>query len=162
MHKVIQAVIRNTSSERVFVENILRKIKEFNERDRATCLSVFDEIVNKNNEYEGFSIYFENKMTGFIFFTQNSLGLNVFELLWIVVDPDYQGLGFGDLLMNKFLEEVKKRNARLVVLHTSEHYLKAKSLYKKYGFNCEGIIKDFYSPGDSKEIWVFKIIINNF
>ncbi|MEO0231336.1 MAG: hypothetical protein ABIM29_02220, partial [candidate division WOR-3 bacterium] len=65
MHKVIQAIIKNTSSsERVFVENILRKIKEFNERDRATCLSVFDEIVNRNNEYEGFSIYFENKMTG--------------------------------------------------------------------------------------------------
>lgn len=157
MHKVIEADIKNTSQgERIFVENILKKIKEFNERDIATCLSVFDEII-KRNEYEGFSIYFENKMVGFIFFTKNSLSLNVFELLWIVVDPDYQGLGLGDILMKKFLEEVKKREARLVVLHTSEHYLKAKSLYKKYGFNCEGIIKDFYSPGDSKEIWVLRL-----
>ncbi len=157
MHKVIEVQVKNTlEEERVFVENILKKIKEFNERDISTCLSVFDEII-KRNEYEGFSIYLENKMVGFLFFSKNSLALDVFELLWIAIDPDYQSLGLGDILMKKFLEEVKKRNARLVVLHTSEHYLKAKNLYKKYGFNCEGIIKDFYSLGDSKEIWVLRL-----
>jgi ribosomal protein S18 acetylase RimI-like enzyme len=155
MHKIFLPLIKKIENEDALsIEVILRKIEEFNERDISTCLYVFEGI--KKGEYEGFSAYVENKLIGFIFFSKNSLGKDVYELLWIVVDPDYQRFGVGSLLMEKFLEEMKKRGARLIILHTSEHYLKAKKLYEKYNFKCEGKIKDFYSVGDSKEIWVLR------
>jgi ribosomal protein S18 acetylase RimI-like enzyme len=155
MHKIFLPLIKKIENEDASsIEVILRKIEEFNERDISTCLYVFEGI--KKGEYEGFSAYVENKLIGFIFFSKNSLGKDVYELLWIVVDPDYQRFGIGSLLMEKFLEEMKKRGARLIILHTSEHYLKAKKLYEKYNFKCEGKIKDFYSVGDSKEIWVLR------
>ncbi|MEM4647932.1 MAG: GNAT family N-acetyltransferase [Candidatus Pacearchaeota archaeon] len=156
MGELVTTVIKASSfQERDKALEILKKIKEFNDRDILTCLYVFDNI--GNGEYEGFSAYANDKLVGFILFTKNSLALDVFELLWIVVDPDWQGNGIGSLLMEKFLEEMKIRNARIIILHTSEHYLKAKSLYKKYNFNCEAVIKDFYDIGDSKEIWVLRL-----
>lgn len=145
----------NPQTDRESVINILKKIKEFNERDIETCLYVFDGILK--GEYEGIFVYLNEKLVGFLFFVKNSLTLDVFELLWIVVDPDFHRNGLGSMLMNNFLEEIKKRNARLVILHTSEHYSKAKILYTRFGFKCEAIIKDFYAPGDSKEIWILRL-----
>jgi ribosomal protein S18 acetylase RimI-like enzyme len=136
------------------VKEILDGIEEFNEKDVKTCLEVVSKI---GIEYEGMIACVNEKIAGFLLFTENTLAHNVFELLWIVVAKEFQKNGIGSALMEKFIEEVKKRDGRLIILHTSEHYLKAKRLYEKFGFRCEGIIRDFYNIGDSKEIWVLRL-----
>ncbi|MEN3044610.1 MAG: GNAT family N-acetyltransferase [Candidatus Hydrothermales bacterium] len=143
------------NGHRRFVEEIVNKTEEFLERDRKTCLYVFDGI--ERGEYEGLGIFEDERLIGFIFFSENLLADSVIELLWIAVDPEFYGKGVAQILWEEFFREVKVRNARLIVLETQARHKRARSFYRKMGFEREAEIKDFYAEGESKEIWVKRI-----
>lgn len=141
-----------SKKEREQAEKIVLNTLEFNERDKRTCLYVFDGI--EKGEYEGLGIFEKEKLLGFILFSENSLSENVFELLWIVIDPQFYGSGVAEILFNEFLKEVIRRRGRMIILETSERHKRARRFYEKMGFKLEAVIKDFYSPSENKEIWV--------
>ncbi len=153
MSVVIDLKIRKISEKDIiFAEEIISKIKEFNEKDRRVCLDVFRQI--EKDEYEGIGVFNGDKFLGFILFSENSLSEGVIDLLWIVVDPEFQGTGLAEVLFIEFSNEIRRRNARVIVLETSERHARARGFYRKMGFEKEAEIKDFYRTGESKEIWV--------
>ncbi|MDT7830373.1 GNAT family N-acetyltransferase [Pricia sp. S334] len=52
----------------------------------------------------------------------------------VVVDTEHRGKGIGRKLMEKLLEEAKKRNLNSVLLFSGHHRKAAISLYKSLGF----------------------------
>ncbi|MEO0255358.1 MAG: GNAT family N-acetyltransferase [candidate division WOR-3 bacterium] len=135
--------------------DILNRTPDFNEKDKKTCLYVFDGI--ERGEYEGIGIFENGNLLGFILFSENFLADSVMELLWIVVDPNFYGQGIAEILFQEFLNEVNRRKIRMIVLETQEKHKRARRFYEKMGFKKEAEIKDFYRVGESKEIWVKRL-----
>lgn len=65
------------------------------------------------------------------------------EILQFAVDPDYQGQGFGSLLMDYALENLNIMDLFLEVSDSNEI---ARKFYKKYDFQLMRIRKNYYGP----------------
>lgn len=65
------------------------------------------------------------------------------EILQFAVDPDYQGQGFGSLLMDYALENLNIMDLFLEVADSNEI---ARKFYKKYDFQLMRIRKNYYGP----------------
>lgn len=81
-----------------------------------------------------------------------------FDLYWIAIHNDYQGLGLGKRLLYKTEYIIKNQGGRHIYIETSsrESYKRTRTFYRNCGYEREAILRDFYAPGDSKEIYVKK------
>lgn len=78
------------------------------------------------------------------------------NILMIAVHPDHQHSGNGSALVSYLESILRERNARLVLVETSglEEYEQARSFYRKIGFTEEARIREFYSTGEDKIVFV--------
>ncbi len=85
-----------------------------------------------------------------------------FDLYWIAVSPEHQGEGLGKKLLEFTEEAVIKSGGRMLIIETSskEKYLPTQNFYLRNGYPVEARIKDFYSAGDDRLIYV-KRFTNN-
>ena len=67
----------------------------------------------------------------------------------IAVDPAYRNQGIGKAVLGSLIEEAERRKLTGVTLEVRESNIEAINLYKKFGFICAGIRKDYYH--DTKE-----------
>ncbi len=72
-------------------------------------------------------------------------------LLDICLAPEFQGLGYGRLLLNAVIERALSSDAVVIMLEVRESNLAARSLYQKLGFIETGRRKGYYSTQDGKE-----------
>ena len=93
---------------------------------------------------------------GFTCYGEATLADRVYDLYWILVDPDHRGRGVGAGLLAATMEILKGLGARLVVAETSggEAYYPARALYMKSGFMEEARVKGYYRPGDDLVLFV--------
>ncbi len=93
---------------------------------------------------------------GFACYGEATLADRVYDLYWILVDPDHRGSGVGGGLLARTMEILKGLGARLVVAETSggEGYSPARALYAKSGFTEEARVKGYYKPGDDLVVFV--------
>lgn len=97
-----------------------------------------EEITNKNTHF--WILELEGLIVGF-------LAIKVIadegEILQFAVDPDYQGQGFGSLLIDYALENLNIMDLFLEVADSNEI---ARKFYKKYDFQLMRIRKNYYGP----------------
>ena len=67
----------------------------------------------------------------------------------IAVTEEYRGCGIGELLLMGTMELAVARRCRIVTLEVRVSNVPAQNLYKKYGFRCVGLRKQYYS--DNRE-----------
>jgi ribosomal protein S18 acetylase RimI-like enzyme len=77
--------------------------------------------------------------------------LHVYQM-W--VDPDYRGLGIGELLLDQVVKWSGSNNTNLVVLSVTDTNVAAKTLYLSYGFQETG---DFEPLREGSDIMVNKL-----
>ncbi len=79
-----------------------------------------------------------------------------FDLYWIAVEAQWRGLGLGRELLSHTERRVKALGGRRVYVETSSRrqYLPTRAFYLGCGYHEEAILKDFYSPGDDKVIYI--------
>lgn len=66
------------------------------------------------------------------------------HLLNVCIHPDYQGNGFGRILVEHMLAVARSRRAERVYLEVRPSNLVAYKLYEDLGFNEIGVRKDYY------------------
>lgn len=66
------------------------------------------------------------------------------ELLRIAILPEFKGRGLSKKLMDQMVEFSRKKNVHTIYLEVRESNIKARNLYKSYGFSEEGIRKNYY------------------
>ena len=97
-----------------------------------------EEITNKNTHF--WILELEGLIVGF-------LAIKVIadegEILQFAVYPDYQGQGFGSLLLDYALENLNIMDLFLEVADSNEI---ARKFYKKYDFQLMRIRKNYYGP----------------
>jgi ribosomal protein S18 acetylase RimI-like enzyme len=79
-----------------------------------------------------------------------------FDLYWIAIHRDCQGLGLGRVLMKETENRIRKAEGRRVYAETSgrPQYEPTRAFYECLGFFPEARLKDFYAPGDDKVFYV--------
>ncbi len=82
-----------------------------------------------------------------------------FDLFWIATHNDFRGEGIGKLLLEETHRSIKELGGRYVIAETSmqDKYLPTRLFYEKNNYDNEGVIRDFYKPGDSKVIYVKRL-----
>lgn len=83
------------------------------------------------------------------------------NLQLIAVHPDYQGQGHGGELLRYVEETLKARGGRMLLVETLASFDLAQSFYKKYGYEEEARIRDFYAASEDKVVFR-KILTGNF
>lgn len=77
-------------------------------------------------------------------FLNGTAVLDEAELLNIAVMEEYRGMGAGGALIGEFLHILSDKNVGTVYLEVRESNAEAISLYKKYGFEQNGMRRNYY------------------
>jgi ribosomal protein S18 acetylase RimI-like enzyme len=78
-----------------------------------------------------------------------------YDLYWIAVAETMRGRGLGKILLQKTEALIRNTGGRQIYADTSSRsqYLPTQRFYERCGYITEALLKDFYSPGDSKIIY---------
>ena len=78
------------------------------------------------------------------------------DLYWIATDPAVQGQGAGRELLAHVEREVAAAGGRMLLIETSsrDDYGKTQHFYEKCGYTIEVRLRDYYTPGDDKLVYV--------
>ncbi len=79
-----------------------------------------------------------------------------YDLYWIAVLEDMCGQGLGKLLMAKTEKLIRAIGGRQIYVETSsrDQYQPTHNFYESCGYHQEAFLKNFYSEGDGKIIYV--------
>lgn len=94
-------------------------------------------------------------MVGFTCYGPIPGTIDGFDLYWIAVDPESQGLGIGHQLLTYTEQKIAQMGGKRLYAETSstDLYTPTRSFYEKRGFLLEGRLADYYAPGDDKMLY---------
>lgn len=104
-------------------------------------------------EYIPFAIYDNEELVGFIMFAYEE---NTTDMYWIngfLIDGKFQGNGFGRAALHEIVKWIHTRFSECSEIRLTVHQdnLRAKNLYKNFGFKPNG---DIYSE---EEVWFYTL-----
>lgn len=99
----------------------------------------------------------ENEIHGYVgmWITDN------LEIINLYVDEEYQGMGFGSIIMDFVIDICEQSNIQNLSLEVRSSNIKAINLYKKYGLKESHIRKNYY-VNDNKETEDAIVMIRTF
>ncbi len=74
------------------------------------------------------------------------------ELMRIAVKNEYRGMGYASLMMERMLCLAETKNVSIIRLEVRESNKAAIALYKKFGFENEGVRRNYYQCPDEDAI----------
>lgn len=96
------------------------------------------------NPNETIYVYKENNIIkGFI---QIQNGLDIIDLLNIIVKPEYQNQGIGSVLLKYIIDN---KQSKKIMLEVRSKNINAIKLYQKYDFKILNIRKNYYKDDDA-------------
>ncbi len=134
------------------IEKILQKIPTFTKIEVDVAMELVN-IAAGNSQQADYNIFVyehNGKVVGYHCTGKRPLTDAVYDLYWIVADPDSEIKGVGKSLLEHAENFVKGNNGRWFLAETSskESYLKTRNFYLRNNFTIVAQINDFYSVGD--------------
>ncbi len=134
------------------IEKILNKIPTFTEEEVNVAMELLN-ISVINTEQTDYHIYvyeYEGKILGYHCTGRRPLTDAVYDLYWIVADPDSPVKGIGKSLLEHAENFVNENNGRWFLAETSskESYTRTRNFYLRNNFSIVAQINDFYKVGD--------------
>ncbi|MGA1867327.1 MAG: GNAT family N-acetyltransferase [bacterium] len=82
-----------------------------------------------------------------------------FDLYWVAVDKKFHRAGAGRKLLSHTEKLIATKGGRRIYIETSSRdvYEVARQFYIHLGYKEEAVVRDFYSPGDDKIIYIKEI-----
>ena len=96
------------------------------------------------NPNETIYIYKENNINKGFIHIQN--GLDIIDLLNIIVKPEYQNQGIGSVLLKYIIDNKQDKK---IMLEVRSKNINAIKLYQKYNFKIINIRKNYYKDDDA-------------
>lgn len=133
--------------------DIINRINNFTEEEKNVAIELIDEALSKP-EQDYYNIYvFENNnvVEGYYCIGKRALTDGVYDLYWIVVNPEHQNKGIGKKLLMHAENFVKDKNGRWILAETSskESYFATRNFYLRNNYSIIAEIKDFYKINDN-------------
>lgn len=100
--------------------------------------------IEKLNPNETIYIYKENNINKGFIHIQN--GLDIIDLLNIIVKPEFQNQGIGSILLKYIIDNKQDKK---IMLEVRSKNINAIKLYQKYDFKIINIRKNYYKNDDA-------------
>jgi aminoglycoside 6'-N-acetyltransferase I len=145
------------------IESILGKINNFGKDEVGVAMELVNAAASDplQSDYNIFVYNEGEKLVGYHCTGKRPLTDAVYDLYWIVTDPDHENKGVGKSLLTHAEQFVKELNGRWLLIETSskECYEGARNFYLRNKYSIISEIHDFYAPGDM--LIVFGKYFNN-
>jgi len=143
--------------DRETVRRLVHATGFFSEEEEEIAVELVEERLERG-EASGYLFLFAEeggRLLGYTCFGPIPGSCHSYDLYWIAVDPDQQGMGLGKGIMAATERIMARRGARRVYADTSSRpqYEPTRAFYLSCGYNQEALLADFYAPGDGKVIF---------
>ena len=154
---------RLKSDDTGIIEDTLKKIPLFKKEDIKVAMELVN-ITASNPLQTDYNVFvYENDGTvlGYHCTGKRPLTDAVYDLYWIVTDPDHGKQRIGKSLLEHAEDFVLQNNGRWLLIETSskESYNATRNFYMRNNYSIISEINDFYSKGES--LLVFGKYFNN-
>lgn len=146
------------SEDRKNIEEILRSSGFFYEFEIETALEIADETLEKGTERSGY--YWlratdEDGVIAFANYGKNAFSTHSWDLYWIAVHQNSRNKKLGTVMLKAIEDDVRKLGGKILWIETSGRplYASTEGFYRKNGYQLAASLKDFYGPGDPKQIY---------
>ncbi|MTC14243.1 ribosomal protein S18-alanine N-acetyltransferase [Providencia alcalifaciens] len=103
---------------------------------------------NQGEKYHNLKISFNNQIVGYAI---TQYVLDEATLFNIAIHPDFQGHGYGRLLLERLINDLVSRGISTLWLEVRESNASAIHLYDKLGFQQATVRKDYYPTKNGRE-----------
>ncbi|OGU27634.1 MAG: GNAT family N-acetyltransferase [Ignavibacteria bacterium GWA2_35_9] len=143
--------VRQSDVEKI--EKILKKIPQFTVIEIEIAMELVNIAVNNKTQTDYNVFVFEQyeNVLGYHCTGKRPLTDAVYDMYWIVADPESQIKGVGTKLVEHAELFVTEKGARWLLAETSsrESYTRTRNFYLRNNFSIVAEINDFYSAGDN-------------
>jgi GNAT superfamily N-acetyltransferase len=147
-----------TGKDRKKIEEILRSTDFFYEFEINTALEIADETISLGMDGSGYywlKAEDEDGLVAFSNYGKNEFSTHSWELYWIAVHNNSRHKKLGSALLKASEDDVRKRGGKILWIETAGRplYVPTEGFYKHNGYELQASLKDFYGPGDPKQIY---------
>ena len=140
------------------IEEILESTGYFYDFEIRTALEIADQTIAEGMEGSGYfwlKVTDEDKVLAFATYGKNEFSTHSWELYWIAVHQDHRNRKLGKGLLKAIEDDIRKKGGKIIWIETSGRplYLPTESFYIRNGYELQASLKDFYGPGDPKQIY---------
>jgi ribosomal protein S18 acetylase RimI-like enzyme len=145
--------------------NDVRALVEATGFFRPGEIEVAEELVREHlsrGEASGYYFAFlqrDGRLAGYVCYGPIAVTEGSWDLYWIVVHPDFQRQGMGQMLLEEAERLIAKGSGRQIYIETSSQplYQPTQAFYHRCGYQLEATLKEFYAPGDDKLVFVKRL-----
>ena len=140
------------------IRNIVRSSEFFSTEEVEMAVELLQENLSKGESsgYYFLLVEMNERVVGYSCYGPIPCTKESYDLYWIAVLHEFRGRGIGRDLLALTEEKIGKMGGKRIYLDTSsrDQYEPTRSFYRAGGYEEEANLKDFYSPGDDKLIYV--------
>jgi GNAT superfamily N-acetyltransferase len=140
------------------LEEILRSTGFFYDFEIRTALEIAEATIEEGMEKSGYywlKIADGKKIIAFANYGKNAFSTHSWDLYWIAVHQDSRNMKLGSVLMKAIEDNVRNAGGKILWIETSGRplYASTEIFYRRNGYELQASLKDFYGPGDPKQIY---------
>jgi len=152
---------RIISSDLGSIQEIIDTNPNFSPEEAKIAIELAQESLLKGDQsgYHFLLVEQGEKLIGYACFGRIPCTGSSFDLYWIAIHKEFQGLGLGKRLLKRVESLIVKMGGNRIYIETSSRntYEIARRFYRHCGYLEAAVLKDFYSEGDDKVIFVKQI-----
>lgn len=118
---------------------------------------VLDDYHYANHEYGHCAVTYEDegKIVGFAYYAPAAMTDRTWYLYWIAIARNLQAKGYGGALLRYAVEEMRRRQGRILLIETSSLplYEPTRRFYLRHGYEQAAVLRDYYADGDDMVIF---------
>jgi ribosomal protein S18 acetylase RimI-like enzyme len=140
------------------VREIVSSTGYFSNEEVEIAVELVVERISKGLEsgYHFLFLEIDGKTVGYSCFGPIPATKYSYDLYWIAVHKNFQNLGLGKIILNESEKAIANLGGNRIYVETSgrEQYVSTRKFYLACEYKEEAILKDFYSPGDAKYLYL--------
>jgi ribosomal protein S18 acetylase RimI-like enzyme len=145
-------------SDLKIVRDIVFSSGFFSEAEIDVAVELVQERLNKGLA-SGYYFVFaerEGEVIGYSCFGPIPCTVESFDIYWIALKNELRGAGWGRQILKRVEGRIREMGGKRLYVETSsrDQYKPTQSFYRTCGYREEAVLKDFYSPGDHKVIFL--------
>jgi ribosomal protein S18 acetylase RimI-like enzyme len=145
-------------SDRKRVREIVASSGFFSKAEIEVAVELVQERLNKGTE-SGYLFLFAQKgrkVAGYACFGPIPCTEESYDIYWIAVQEELRRSGLGAEILRRVEEKIREKGGKRIYVETSsrEQYKPTRSFYSRCGYRQEATLKNFYSSGDDKVIYL--------
>lgn len=145
-------------ADRKKIEGILRSTGFFYDFEIEIALEIADDTISTGMETSGYywlTISDDDGLVAFANYGKDAFSTHSWDLYWIAVHQNSRHKMLGSALLKAVEDDIRKREGKILWIDTSGRplYASTEGFYKKNGYELQASLKDYYAPGDPKQIY---------